>query len=207
MTDSVCIFYLPDGEVWAKYLQERSQQYDISAELKPFRDKSAAKHTRARLNIMLITPELIETDDLDIRADYGGVTSVAVLTGVNHDSWSCAKKVLKLDDEFDWFIYELEGDADSARDLMVFIVSLYESIGRKSPRLSWPESPSGTDTDDGKGEIHTSSSKEVVNSKENAADKNRPGSGGSLYDKLPAPRPLHAISHVFEKVRNEYIAI
>ena len=209
MTNSVCIFYLPDGEVWAKYLQERlnSEQYDISAVTKHYRDVSTAKNTQTKLNIMLITPELIESHNLDLRVDYGGATCVAVLAGVDHENWILAKTVLRLDNELDWFIYELEADADSVRDLMVFIVSLYESIGRQSPRLSWPERESlssDTDNETGKGvvQIGTRYNKvEGTGVKETVEDDARPESVGSIYKELPAPRPVHAISHVFEKVR------
>lgn len=201
----VCIFYLSDGEVWAKYLQDRliSEEYDISAVLKHFRDISTVKHTQAKLNIMLITPELIETDDLDLCVNYGGATCVAVLAGVDHDSWISAKNVLKLDNELDWFIYELEEGANSVRDLMMFIVSLYESIGRKSPRLSWPES-SDTDNETRKGNVQTGSRYNELEGTKNTVigdDYVRPESGGSIYKELPAPRPVHTISNIFEKVR------
>ena len=196
MADMVCIFHLSDGEVWAKYLQEtlqNSEKYDITAVLRHYRD--IADGIQAKLNILLITPEIIETDELDLRSEYGGATCIAVLAGVDHDDWIVAKNVLRLDTELDWFIYELEAEGGSVRDLIVLIVSLYESIGRKSPMSFWSErdSPSvSSDTDNGA---------EDPKAKEEIKAIARPGSNGSIYKELPPTRPVQTVTHVFEKVR------
>ena len=128
MSEGLSIFYASDGKVWAEYLQDKlsSEEYGIATLLKDF--ERADHRTQTRVNIFMITPDLTDLDNWDVMKHFDGATSVAVLTGINHDDWDFAVEKFKNDSLIEWFAYELLAEEDCVRKLIVFIISLYEGV-------------------------------------------------------------------------------
>ena len=200
MSESVSIYYTSDGQEWANYLEDKfsSKKYEMTAVLSDFSEPT--DWTDAKLNILLITPALLELDHTDIQCHFSSTTFLAVLAGVSFEDWELASKVIQLDTRLDLFRYELAENEESVKNLITLIVSLFESIGRQSPRLSWDgESiPSSSEDEVRKPSLDNS------NIKPTCAPDTKDTENDKEYQFLPCNKPVHAVSFVFRKVRDNF---
>ena len=148
MSDDLIIFYAPDGKVWAEYLRNKfsSEVYNITTVLKEF---NVADHTsQAKVNVFMITPDLTELDDWSVLEHFDSATSVAVLTGITHDDWYFVLEKFNIDSLEKWVPYELIAEETSVRNLIMFIIELYEN-----KLCSTSPNPSDTVDDGNKGDL------------------------------------------------------
>lgn len=204
MSESVSIYFTSDGKEWADYLEGTfsSKKYEMTAVLSDFSEP--ADSTDAKLNILLITPALLELDDTDIKCHFSSTTSIAVLAGVSDEDWKLASKIIQLDRRLDLYVYELGENEESVKNLVTLIVSLYESIGRQYPRFSESDTESlqsGTDEEIRKPSLENSSVNSTCVSSATETDDNKE------YQFLPCNRPVHAVSFVFRKADRVYILL
>lgn len=205
MADYTCIYFVTDGKPWAEYIKDTlaSKEYDISVILRDFREWHTLSPAKAhsKLDILLISPGLLEAEGLDFKNEFDSTPTVVVLTGVDNDDWNFAKQALRMDSKLDWFIHELESKEGSVRDLIMLIVSLYERAVTQSPNPSLSEresASSGAEDDAIKGTNEAGIKKTVKTT--DLQEKEDKGRAESIYDPLPPTRPLNRITNVFRKV-------
>ena len=130
MSDAITIYYAPDGDAWANYLNEKlcSDGYNIVTYLKDF--ETASSDIDTKVNVFVITPDFIHLSDWNLMSYFDPSSSLAVLTGVTFEEWSAKVSSSKIDALNDCCYHELLGeDLDgSVRELIVLIISIYEYI-------------------------------------------------------------------------------
>ena len=229
MSEAISIYYTPDGNAWANYLNEKlcSEEYNIVANLKDF--ATASSDIDTTVNVFVITPDFIKLTNWNLMNYFDSSSSLAVLTGVSCDDWAAKVNSSKIDALSDWCYHELLGeDLDgSVRELIVLIISLYENIelgaveheeetyinipadvkipGRVIKGLPPKKQENiGSVSDD--EVFENSESKENTKYEETTNELNETGTKeereeDDIYKPLPPPRPVNTVRYVFRQVK------
>ena len=212
MSEELTIYYTPDAKTWAEYLRDtlNSKAYNIAAVLKDIAEAKAQKESK--VNIILISPDLIELDNWDFMKDFDSSTSIAVLTGVDHGDWTSAAINFNMESVLDWFDYQLLANEESVTSLIIVIISLYESIIEENTS-DGTETECQTDDetelldieeDIQKVTLDTDDYYNVENGNIDSITKDDPDrlvSNSSPYEVLPSSKPVNTISYVFRQVK------
>ena len=127
MSDKISIYFISDGNEWANYLTEKfsCEEYNIETVQQDF--QTASSDMKTKVNVFLFTPDLAIEKNWDLLNYFDSVTSVAVLTGITHEDWQCAIEMHGLESLNEWYVHELIAEEDSVRELLLLIISLYET--------------------------------------------------------------------------------
>lgn len=127
MSDKISIYFISDGNEWANYLTEKfsCEVYNIETVQQDFH--TASSDMKTKVNVFLFTPDLAIEDNWDLLNYFDSVTSVAVLTGITHEDWQGAIEMHGLESLNEWYVHELIAEEDSVRELLLLIISLYET--------------------------------------------------------------------------------
>lgn len=123
--ESAWIYHVDDGSRWASYLQKNlCEKYNIPCKAVPIGEVSSAP--ASAVNVILITPNLVDKDHLSSISTLGKQKSVLILTGVHKEEFEATARKQNCDSLTSWNIHVLDGSEDSIRQMRVFIIGLYE---------------------------------------------------------------------------------
>ena len=126
----VSIYHVPkDGAEWAKYIQEKlaTKGYDLRCVLNDFTCQTSSHVVSTTVNVFLITPDFLDCRNWDTLNDFDKDTCIFVLTGVDITDFAEAAREYKTEHVLDWYILEITNTEHSVRDMVVSIISIYES--------------------------------------------------------------------------------
>ena len=122
--ESVCIWYMKDGVPWAIFLGETlTDRYDIPTKLIRV-GKGFEATVQFTVNVILVTPLLLESGRLKLIEALNAESSVLILTGVTKDEFKTGTTQVKSLQK--WNIHELNRNEESVRDMRLCIIGLYE---------------------------------------------------------------------------------
>lgn len=190
--NGVSIYYVPrDGAEWARYLQEKlgHKEYDIQCEINDFTGQRSCHVISTKVNVFLVTPDFLECRNWDTLNEFNKDTCIFVLTGVDNLDFSAAAALYRSDYVLDWYIHELVGTEQSVREMILSIISIYES----TDPLPCPEPCSVRSSRTGSG-IY----------------ENANWDDDDVYDTLPPARQVNGLVETFCKVmlskpRNRFV--
>ena len=207
MSEDLTIYYAPDGQVWAEYIQDalNSKAYGIGAVLRAFNEDTSSTPP-SKINIVLISPDLIECEDWELMNELDSSTTIAVLTGVTHDDWSMAAERLNMESVLNWFDYQLSANEDSVKSLIIVIISLYERLIEDANTSDNTEPDILTDDETASIDIKVSDhdlapENTYYNFEADTASINTFDlSPVEDYATLPTSKPINTVSYVFRQV-------
>lgn len=125
----VRIFYsVDDGNEWASYLNGKlTEKHKLVCELKEIETYDILVPSTASVNVVLVTPVILDDGYLKVTRGLQNLRCILVLTGIKHKEYVRSLETLKLKHVLDWHVHEIDGSEDSVRELILFIISLYES--------------------------------------------------------------------------------
>ena len=129
--DRVAVYYLStDGGDWALYLQSKlgAREYRLETVLNDLGCDPALHRKSARLNLFLITPDLLEKyENIGSFLDrFEKRNSLLILTGTEISDLEKRATKFSRPDVLEWLVHEMRGEEESVRSLMVTIIGVYE---------------------------------------------------------------------------------
>lgn len=181
--NGVSIYYVPkDGAEWARYLQEKlgAKEYDLQCKINDFTCKQSCHVISTKVNVFLVTPEFLECRNWDTLNDFNKDTCIFVLTGVDNLDFSAAATLYNTDYVLDWYIHELLASEQSVKEMLLSIITIYES----TDSLSCPDACGDKPCRSGSGIYENATWDEE-----------------DMYDTLPPARQVNGVVQAFCKVR------
>ena len=127
MTDKVSIYYTSDGQLWADYLKDKlnSKEYSVPVDVINLCDGNF--DFSSKVNVFLVSPDFLYLKNWHVLKNFDTKTAVAVLAGVDQSDWTQAASLYNVESVLEWLDYELEASDTSVRNLLMFIIGIYES--------------------------------------------------------------------------------
>lgn len=128
--NGVSVYYQPsDGTEWARYVHDKlvSRDYEIKCILNNFSCQKTVPKLSKVVNVFLVTPDFLDYPDWDVTRQVDRDTCITVLTGVDSVDFEQAARLYNCAFVLDWYTHELDNTEESVRDMLVSIISLYES--------------------------------------------------------------------------------
>ena len=194
MAEGVCIFFENDGQLLAKYLQEKlnSKEMAIKTNINVIYEYQSAEPFK--VNVFLISPEFLSTTSLKTIQDFEKTRSILVLASTDFSELEEAVVENGIEPLLEWFVYSLEESDNSVKELLVSIISLYEDclLFDDTSESEMEEKSENTWDGDNNGEIEYSGK----NPEENICEDDE------HYKVLPERSStfLNAVKYVFRKV-------
>lgn len=205
MSEPLSIFYCSDGKEWADYIQEKlsAEEYNIQTILKDF--ETADTKIDTDVNVFLMSPVSIQLDKWDLMNYSESATSLAVLTGISFDDWSSAIQTYNMESLYEWCYYELKPEEESVRQLLILIVSLYESKYEYENISTEPKNDPNAEIvvpihvpDKRKKSISDLDNPEETETKETEMGEIK--TEDKIYQHPPKARPVNTVRYVFRQV-------
>ncbi|KAK3600212.1 hypothetical protein CHS0354_019838 [Potamilus streckersoni] len=124
----ISIHYHPqDGTEWATYLQSKfgERKYQISIALNDVTADNKSQES-SNINMFLITPDFLESIDLNTMKGFDNKCSLAILMGVDAEDFTFIAIEHGMHDVKNWLMLDVDGTEESVRHLIMTIVSMYE---------------------------------------------------------------------------------
>ena len=123
----VCILYEKDGQPLANYLQGKlnDAELDIKTVIKNINENEFGEHYN--VNVFLVSPDLLYTASLTFIQEFEKNTSLIVLAGTKYSEFEQEALAHSQGTILDWFTFSLEENEESVKQLLVLVISLYES--------------------------------------------------------------------------------
>ena len=123
----VCILYEKDGQPLANYLQGKlnDAELDIKTDIKNINEKEFGEQYNAY--VFLVSPDLLYTTSLTFIQEFEKNASLIVLAGTKYSEFEQEALAHSQGTILDWFTFSLEENEESVKQLLVSVISLYES--------------------------------------------------------------------------------
>ena len=123
----VCILYEKDGQPLANYLQGKlnDAELDIKTDIKNINEKEFGE--QYNVYVFLVSPDLLYTASLTFIQEFEKNTSLIVLAGTKYSEFEQEALAQSQGTILDWFTFSLEENEESVKQLLVSVISLYES--------------------------------------------------------------------------------
>ena len=122
------IYYVSDGYNWSDYLFKKlhSKEYGIKCAQIDFNKRSDLSLQSSVINVFFVTPDFLEHQDWKWAESVDTNRCILVLTGTEQEDLEDSATYYKFDHVNDFYIYQLMETEESVRDLLIFIISVFE---------------------------------------------------------------------------------